>query len=213
MGGPFCWSALPLPVGGGRERTMRRCPPVLCFVLLLSTAGCAEPASEPGTWTCDLPDDVEVGQVVGSVSGEAWVGASGGYSVLPIGLQISAYANDIGLTLRLVESSLQTAPAVEGQDPEFDLDDPIEDVLEDRSAPAEFALGDSNRDGADVTVAIDGEPARSTGEGEGGYLRIVEFSDEDAGLRISGCFFFEADTADGEDAVTVEAGGFVLDPM
>lgn len=188
-------------------------PRAVALATLFTLFACAEEQQEPGSWSCDPPSDLDAGTVRATVDGAAWSGTTAGYQVLPVGLQFQGYADDVGLTFRLVESALQTPAEVEGQDPEFDLDDPIEDVLEDQETPVEFALGNGNRDGADVTVAVNGEAARSTGEGEGGYLRITQMSEEDTGLRLTGCFFFEADTADGDDPLSATEGGFVIDPL
>lgn len=186
------------------------------FAIFLPLSACTPEVTGPEAWNCETPDDIDDNSVVALLDGEAWAGTTGGYQLLSTGLQVQGFAAPTGMTIRLVNSAVQIPPTIEGDEPDFDEGDPIEDVIDDAETPVEFQLGDNSRHGADVSLNTGAEPARNTGEGSdsGGYLKLTGIEEQDDGaLRLTGCFFYAADTSDRDALVTVTEGAFSIDPQ
>ena len=175
---------------------------------LLLSVGCAESSEDPRP-TCSADDSLADNALVATVGDTDWVATSTGYQLLATGLLASFTVDSANyMSLRLVTETIFEL-SDDGVISELEGDD-VDEVMSDEAFPADFELGDSATEGADATIAVDGDTLHS-GEGEGGFLRLTSL---EAGV-LRGCFYFNADGQDGAstDAVDVDAGSFALTPL
>jgi hypothetical protein len=181
--------------------------PLLSVLVLLcvSATGCTQATPDPRP-SCTPDEALADNSLVATVGGANWEATSTGYQLPPTGLLASFAVDSTNyMSLRLVTETI------------FDLSDDgviselegadIADIIEGSALPSDFALGDSADEGADATIAVDGDTLHS-GNADGGFLRLTSLSD---GV-LRGCFFFEADAQPGGpgDRVLVESGSFAL---
>jgi hypothetical protein len=172
---------------------------------LLLSAGCAESSEDPRP-TCSVDDSLADNSLVATVGDTDWVATSTGYQLLATGLHASFTVDAANyLSLRLVNETIFEL-SDDGVISELEGDG-IDDIISGGALPADFDIGDSATEGADVTIAVDGDTLHS-GEGDGGFLRLTSL---DTGV-LRGCFFFNADAQAGGsgEAVDVESGSFAL---
>jgi hypothetical protein len=181
--------------------------PGLLAVLMLSV-GCGPGSADPRP-SCTLDDSLAANSLSATVDGEPWEATSGGYQLGATGL-LASFSVDAAnyMSLRLVTATLFELSA-DGVISELEGDD-VADVLSSDDFPADFELGDSATEGADATLAVDGDTLH-TGEGDGGFLRLVSQTDD----ILRGCFFFNADGQGSTSAgdVDLEEGSFALSPL
>ena len=171
---------------------MRRLIPALSLLaLLLSGCPTEEGLQAP---TCSMPDEPPVGELHAQVDGADWVADENGFQVVAsgmiLGFNVDAH-NTMTVRLRFaslfsVDEELQELVIDEGAD--------IQDIHDDRAAPADFLVGDGTRDGADVTLMVDDVTMHTGDADEEGFLRLVEYhEDEDTGeVTLQGCGWFDA---------------------
>jgi len=181
--------------------------PGLLAVLVLSQ-GCGAGSADPRP-SCSVDDSLGSNSLVATVDGESWEATSGGYQLGGTGLLASFTLDSANyMSLRLVTATLFEL-SDDGVISELEGDD-IADVLSSDDFPADFELGDSATEGADATIALDGDTLH-TGEGDGGFLRLVSQTDD----ILRGCFFFNADGqgSSSADDADFEEGSFALTPL
>lgn len=181
----------------------------LIVLLLLAPLVACDPAGGDPRPSCDADAEVATNSLLAVVDGADWEGTSSGYQVSGVGL-LAAFTLDAtnSMSLRLVRSTVFDLDD-EGVIHELEGDD-VEDVLSDGTYPVDFELGSSADEGADVTFIVDNETLH-TGEGDGGFLRITSFGDEDTGAPVlRGCMFFHAETQDAAHDAELQSGSFAL---
>ena len=188
------------------RRVLSFSPLLSALVLLcLSATGCTQATSDPRP-SCAPDEALADNSLVATVGGADWEATSTGYQLLATGL-LASFAVDSAnyMSLRLVTETIfdlsddGVISEIEGAD--------IDDIIGGPALPADFALGDSADEGADATIAFDGDTLHS-GNADGGFLRLTSLS----GGVLRGCFFFEADAQPGGpgDVVLVESGSVAL---
>jgi hypothetical protein len=152
------------------------------------------------------------GNFTASIDGDAWdapaVPTNNPWQLSGTGFQTSGSADGRDMTIRLTASS--TFEEDEEGDVDEDLDDPIQEVFEDRPGSVDFQLGNQNLDGGDTSLTIDAVTYHTNQDDGGGFLRLG-FEDGESGGLILGCFYYTAGAASGDGSVVaVEGGRFIL---
>lgn len=189
---------------------MRRIHSMLPLLALLSlfSVGCDQVTSDLRP-SCTADESLTENRLVATVDDAGWSASTTGYQLLATGLLASFAVDGFNyMSLRLVNETIFEL-SDEGVISELEGAD-IDDIIEGGTLPADFELGDSADEGADMTIAVAGDTLH-TGNGDGGFLRLTSLS----GGVLRGCFFFGADAQAGSsgDAVSVESGSFAVTPL
>ena len=186
--------------------------PLLLSALLL--AGCPGDVVNPNLPSCDLPNPEEhpADTFRGTIGGESWeapaVPPGSTWQLAGTGFFTASGDGSRDMTIRLTNSSV----FLEEEDGSVsaELDEDIESVFGARIG-ADFALGNQNDDGGDISLTIDSVTHHTNQPGGGGFLRLGFQDGEDGapGLILA-CFFYTAGEAQGDALVEVEGGAFVL---
>jgi len=176
---------------------------------LLVVSGCTEEEGlqPPG---CTPAEETAPDSLVAQVDGDEWLGDLTLFQVGPTGMMIGFTADATNaMTIRLQRSSVFV---VNEEDEQVLVEDGdgIEEIYEQEAVPADFSIGDSGQDGADVTLVLEGETLHSSDADDEGFLRLAEFhEDEDSGARsLLGCGWFDAETQDHSLAGSVQEISF-----
>jgi hypothetical protein len=177
---------------------MRNTLALLPIALLL--AGCPT-ESGPQAPSCTVQDELPEGELHALVDGEEWVAEQTMFQVVAAGMMLGYNVDAHNtMTIRLRFASLFSIDEETGATL-IEEGDEIQDIHDDRAAPADFSVGDGTRDGADVTLMIDDVTVHSGEASEEGFLRLVEYAeDEDTGaVTLLGCGWFDAAEQNGGD--------------
>ena len=181
--------------------------PALLLLPMLSLLVACPVDEGPQPPDCAVQDELPEGELHALVDGQEWVAEQTMFQVVAAGMMLGYNVdahNTMTIRLRFsshfsIDEETEALIIEEGDD--------IQDIHDDRAAPADFSVGDGSRDGADVTLMVDDVTVHSGEASEEGFLRLVEYAeDEDTGaVTLLGCGWFDAaeqNDGDGEASMT-----------
>lgn len=177
----------------------------------VALSGCPADAG-PQPPSCTVSDDLPDGELHGDVDGDAWVAQANGFQVVAsgmiLGFNVDAH-NTMTIRLRFAQVF-----GVDEETGEWTTEEgaEIQEIHDDRAVPADFLVGDGSRDGADVTIVVDDVTMHSSDADEDGFLRLVEYrEDEDTGAEtLCGCGFFDAAEQEGDEEASMTGMQFAI---
>jgi len=181
---------------------------LLAFVVVgsaLLLLGCPAPTG-PQVPSCEVDEEAEVDVATAMVDGADWVGDKSLFQSSGTGVMMGFTADAQNqMTIRLLTSAVYSVNE-ESQIVEIDDGEDAPDLY-DSQTDSTYEVGDSDREGADVTLVVDGTTKHSSNADEEGFLSLT--FDVDAGT-LSGCGWFDAEEQGGGELSTVVDLSFVL---
>lgn len=175
------------------------------LLLLSPLLGCPAPTG-PQVPSCAVSDDVVVDEATAIVDGDEWTGTSSLFQSTGTGVMMGFTADAQNqMTIRLLTSAVYSVNE-ELETVQIDEGESAPD-LHDAGEDATFEVGDSDREGADVTLVVDGVTKHSSNAPEEGFLSLTY--DPDAGT-VNGCGWFDAEEQAGGDVSSVTDLSFAL---